>query len=137
LPGPVRHALYLHEARVAITPLAGRLRLAGTMELSGLNHRINPRRVAAIGRAGHRFLCDWPAEVSPASVWVGGRPMTPDGLPVIGLAPGFTNLAIASGHAMLGMTLAPATGEAIAELVMTGRAPATISPFRADRWGGV
>lgn len=133
-PVSVRHALYLHEARVAITPLTGRLRLAGTMELSGLNHRIEPRRVAAISRAGTGFLRGWPDGVSPTRVWAAGRPMTPDGLPVIGLAPGISNLAIASGHAMLGVTLAPATGEAIAELLTTGRAPAVIAPFRADRW---
>ncbi|MDQ3695805.1 MAG: FAD-dependent oxidoreductase, partial [Chloroflexota bacterium] len=135
LPEPVRHALYLHEDRVAITPLAGRLRLAGTMELSGLNHQIEPRRVAAIARAGAGFLRDWPEGATPDTVWAGGRPMTPDGLPVIGLAPGFGNLAIASGHAMLGVTLAPATAEAIAELLTTGAAPAAIAPFRADRFG--
>ena len=131
---PVRHALYLHEDRVAITPLTGRLRLAGTMELSGLNHRIDQRRVKAIVRAGGRCLRDWPAAAVPATVWAGGRPMTPDGLPVIGLAPGFQNLAVASGHAMLGLTLAPATGEAIADLLTTGAAPATLAPFRPDRF---
>lgn len=135
LPASVRHALYLHEARVAITPLTGRLRLAGTMELTGLNHRIDPRRVAAISQAGAGFLRSWPANSSPTTVWAGGRPMTPDGLPVIGLAPGFSNLAVASGHAMLGVTLAPATGEAIAELLSSGQAPAVIAPFRADRFG--
>jgi D-amino-acid dehydrogenase len=104
------------------------------MELSGLNHRIDPRRVAAISRAGARFLRDWPAGATPATVWAGGRPMTPDGLPVIGMAPGVQNLAIASGHAMLGVTLAPATGEAIADLLTTGEPPAVIAPFQPSRF---
>jgi D-amino-acid dehydrogenase len=134
MPDPVRHAMYLHEERVALTPMHGRLRLAGTMELSGLNHRINPRRVEAISRAASEFLRGWPKNAKPATVWTGGRPLTPDGLPVIGMAPGFTNLAIASGHSMLGVTLATVTGEAIAEVLTTGIAPPDIEPFRASRF---
>ena len=135
LPRPLRHALYLHEARVAVTPLDGLVRLAGTMELSGLNDRIAPGRVAAIARAGASFLRGWPADPGRAVAWAGARPMTPDGLPVIGLAPGFGNLAVASGHAMLGVTLAPATGEAIAELLTTGRVPEVVRPFDPGRFG--
>ena len=62
-------------------------------------------------------------------IWNGPRPMTPDGLPVIGRLPGYRNLIVASGHAMLGVTLAPATGEAVAELITTGHAPDVITPF--------
>jgi D-amino-acid dehydrogenase len=60
--------------------------------------------------------------------------MTPDGLPIIGWLPGYHNLAVASGHAMLGVTLAPATGDAIAELIATGRAPEVIGPFDPARF---
>lgn len=134
LPEPITHAMYLHEERVAMTPMHGRLRLAGTMELSGLNHRINPRRVEAISRAASEFLRDWPKNAKPATVWTGGRPLTPDGLPVIGMAPGFTNLAVASGHSMLGVTLATVTGEAIAEVLTTGHTPPALEPFRASRF---
>ena len=136
LPDPIRAPLYLHEARVAVTPLAGLVRLAGTMELAGLNGRIAPRRAAAIAAAGAASVRGWPTDPSRATVWVGFRPMTPDGLPVIGLAPGFGNLAVAGGHAMLGVTLAPATGEAIAALLTTGRAPDVILPFDPGRFGG-
>ncbi len=129
-----RRALYLHEARVAVTPFAGAVRLAGTMELSGLHDRIAPRRVAAIARAGAAYLRGWPVDHAGAAVWTGSRPMTPDGLPVIGLLSDFTNLAVASGHAMLGVTLAPATGEAVADLLLTGRAPAVIQPFDPGRF---
>ena len=134
LSTPVRHALYLHEERVAITPFQGRLRFAGMMELSGLNHRLAPHRLRAISQAGSRIFTGWPANTRPATVWAGGRPLTPDGLPVIGLAPGFGNLAVASGHAMLGLTLGPATGAAIADLITTGTLPPVLTPFRVDRF---
>ncbi|MEX1158557.1 MAG: FAD-binding oxidoreductase, partial [Thermomicrobiales bacterium] len=62
-------------------------------------------------------------------VWVGMRPLTPDGLPVIGRAPGGDNLYVATGHQMLGMTLAPATGQALAELMLTGQSEVDLFPF--------
>lgn len=133
-PVAVGRAVYLHEARVAVTPLAGLLRLSGTMEFSGLNREIPPARVAAIARAGQRYFRDWPAVPGGAATWSGMRPMTPDGLPVIGRAPGFGNLALASGHAMLGVTLAPASGEALADLLTTGRVPDVLQPFDPGRF---
>jgi D-amino-acid dehydrogenase len=137
-PHQPRRPLYLHETRVAITPLNGMVRLAGTMEFSGLNHEIRSERVAAIARSAGWALRGWP-QPAPLSgpdvrVWTGPRPMTPDGLPVIGWAPGYQNLAIASGHAMLGVTLAPPTGEAVATLVAEGRTPDEIAPFTPARF---
>jgi D-amino-acid dehydrogenase len=139
LPEPVRRPLYLHETRVTITPLEGMIRLAGTMELSGLNHDVRQERVAAIARSAAWAIRGWP-ERTPTSgpgvrVWNGPRPMTPDGLPVIGRVPGYRNLIVASGHAMLGVTLAPATGEAVAELITTGHEPDVIAPFDPARFG--
>ncbi|MEA2512563.1 MAG: D-amino-acid dehydrogenase [Thermomicrobiales bacterium] len=133
-PFPVRHALYLHEARVAVTPLDGLTRLAGTMEFSGINDRIRPERVAAIARAGATGLRNWPTDLGTARAGSGMRPMTPDGLPVIGPLKGYRNLTVASGHAMLGVTLAPATGEAIAEVITTGRTPDILRPFDPGRF---
>jgi D-amino-acid dehydrogenase len=133
-PIGVAHAIYLHEARVAVTPLDGMVRLAGTMEFAGIDDRIRPERVAAIARAGARALRGWPTDPGAARVGSGLRPMTPDGLPVIGLLRGFHNLAVASGHAMLGLTLAPATAEAVAELLTTGRPPEVLRPFDPRRF---
>ncbi|MDP9364886.1 MAG: FAD-dependent oxidoreductase [Chloroflexota bacterium] len=133
-PRPVNHALYLHELRVAVTPLDGMVRLAGTMEFSGLNNTIRPDRVAAIARAGVTALRDWPTDPTVPRIGSGLRPMTPDGLPVIGWLPGFRNLAVASGHAMLGVTLAPATGAAIAELLANGDTPEAIRAFNPARF---
>lgn len=138
LPRPVGRPLYLHETRVAVTPLDGMIRLSGTMELSGLNHHIRPERVAAIARSAGWALRGWPRETPTAGpnvrVWTGPRPMTPDGLPVIGWLPGYRNLAVASGHAMLGVTLATATGEAVAEMMATGTAPEIIGAFDPTRF---
>lgn len=138
LAEPVRRPLYLHETRVAITPLDGMIRLAGTMEFSGLNHVLRPERIAAIARSASWALRGWP-EVTPTSgpgvqLWTGTRPMTPDGLPMIGWLPGYHDIAIASGHAMLGMTLGPSTGAAIAELFTTGSAPEAAKPFTPKRF---
>jgi D-amino-acid dehydrogenase len=138
LPEPVRRPLYLHESRVAVTPLDGMVRLAGTMELSGLNHDMRQERVAAIVRSAGWAIRGWPEQMPGAEpgvrIWNGPRPMTPDGLPVIGRLPGYRNLIVASGHAMLGVTLAPATGEAVAELITTGHVPEVVAPFDPARF---
>ena len=138
LPRPVGRPLYLHETRVAVTPLDGMIRLSGTMELSGLNHHIRPERVAAIARSAGWALRGWPRETPTAGpnvrVWTGPRPMTPDGLPVIGWLPGYRNLAVASGHAMLGVTLATATGEAVAEMMATAGVPGILAAFDPGRF---
>jgi D-amino-acid dehydrogenase len=139
LPHPVSRPLYLHETRVAITPLEGMVRLAGTMELSGLNHDVRQERVTAIAHSAGWAIDGWPRKTPMSGpgvrIWNGPRPMTPDGLPVIGWLPGYRNLIVASGHAMLGVTLAPATGEAVTDLIITGRAPDVIAPFDPARFG--
>jgi D-amino-acid dehydrogenase len=113
--------MFLEEARVTATPLAGRLRLTGTLELSGLDLRVDPIRLEAIGRAARRVL-RLPASAAPARVWRGLRPCAPDGLPIVGATEGIANLYLATGHAMLGIALAPVTGEIVADLV-TGAPP--------------
>jgi len=135
LPAPValRQALYLHEARVAMTPYAGRLRLSGTMELTGLDTSISRRRTAAIARAGSRALRTWPIGTQPTRVSAGLRPLTPDGLPVIGALRGHPNVFVASGHSMLGVTLGPATGEALAARI-AGEPAEVLEPFDPQRF---
>ena len=129
----VQRPLDLIEARVAVTPFDAGLRLAGTMELSGLNVRLETRRVESISRAGDRYLGEWRGGRSER-VWVGMRPLTPDGLPVIGRAPGSDNVYVAGGHQMLGVTLAPATGEALASLILDGGAEELLQPFDPARF---
>lgn len=129
----ITRPLDLIEARVAVTPFDEGLRLAGTMELSGLNLKLEPRRVEAIRQAGDRYLGDWRGGRNER-VWVGMRPLTPDGLPVIGRVPGTDNLYVASGHQMLGVTMAPATGEVVAELMIDGTSHVDLQPFAPGRF---
>lgn len=135
LPRPAavpRRAVYLSEARVGVTPLPDRLRLAGTMEFGGDQDRVDLRRARGILTAAGTYLSDPVAEnVLP---WSGLRPMTPDGLPLIGPVPGVPRVVLATGHAMLGITLGPRTGELVADLVLTGRASPVLAPFAADRF---
>jgi D-amino-acid dehydrogenase len=128
LPVRPRTPLYLLEAKVAVTEMGRRVRLAGLMELSGVDPRMDPRRVQAMARHASPYLAGWPVG-GVDEQWAGLRPMTPDGLPVIGRVPGRDNVFVATGHAMLGVTLGPVTGEAIADLIAGG----SDEPFHAFR----
>ncbi len=123
----------LTETRVAVTPMGQNLRLAGTMELSGMDLSIQPRRVEAIHQAPNAFL-DLELPPVPESPWAGLRPCSPDGLPYIGAFGAIPNLIAATGHAMLGIGLAPVTGKLVAD-VASGTAPALpLAAFRPDRF---
>ena len=122
------------ESRFVASPMDGMIRIAGTMEFSGINDIVRQERVAALARGAARALRGWPEGTGGAIIGCGLRPITPDGLPVIGWLPGFRNLAVASGHAMLGVTLCASTGDAVAELVTSGRAPDVIGPFDPARF---
>jgi D-amino-acid dehydrogenase len=138
-PSPVqpRSSIYLHEDRVAVSPFENGMRLSGTMELSGVSERFTERRINAIHKAGKKLLNGWPQDSEPVHVWTGMRPMAPDGLPVLGMVPGFSNLSVASGHAMLGVTLAAVTGVQMAQLLTTGTVPEIIKPFSVNRFRGI
>jgi D-amino-acid dehydrogenase len=136
--GPLRAGIpiYMEEARVIATPLNGRLRLAGTLELAGLDMSVDPVRLDALGDAARRTLT-LPHDSRVVGVWRGLRPCPPDGLPAIGRAPGVEDLFLATGHAMLGITLAPATAEIVASQVQ-GTCPAhDTAPFDPSRFAGV
>lgn len=108
----------LNEARVAVTPLGDRLRFAGTMELGATESGINRAKIRGIQRSIQQH---YPAfegfDFSPFSIWSGLRPITPDGLPHIGRADSYGNLWIAAGHAMMGQSLGPVTGECLSKLI--------------------
>ena len=107
--------LLLAEAKVGVTPIGDRLRLAGTLELAGLDLTINERRVEAIRRGAGTFL-DGLEGAATGDVWRGLRPCTPDGLPILGRSPAFDNLILATGHAMIGVSLGPVTGALVAQI---------------------
>lgn len=125
--------LYLGDVKVGSTPFNGAYRFAGTMELSGINERLDRRRLDGIRRVIGRYFRD-PVLDAAGVEWVGMRPLTPDGLPLLGAAPGIDNLFVATGHAMLGITLAPVTGRVMGEL-MTGKAVSSpLGPFAPGRF---
>ena len=125
--------LKLLEARTAITPFDEHTRVSGAIELGGLRVRMRSRAVEAVHAAACRYLRGWNG-TRIREPWAGLRPMTPDGLPVIGRIPATANAYIATGHSTLGVTLGPATGDRLAELILTGRRPAVLEPFAPDRF---
>ena len=106
------------EAKVAVTPMADKLRFAGTLELAGMDLSINHRRVAAIVNSVPQYVPAWdPDELELIEVWRGLRPCSPDGLPYLGRARDCENLTVAAGHGMIGISLGPVTGQITAQLV--------------------
>jgi D-amino-acid dehydrogenase len=114
-----RHPILLDAAHVVMTPLDGGTRIAGMMELNRRHDRFDRRRVEAIVAAARPYLRGARWEERSAE-WVGPRPMTPTGLPLIGPIGDSGRAFVAAGHNMYGVTLAPATGRAITRLITGG-----------------
>ena len=122
-PQPMHHCAILTEARVAVTPMGQAMRFGGTMEIAGLNEAISPRRVQGIIRAAGRYFPAYALErFQNVEPWAGLRPCSPDGLPYLGRTQAAPNLLIATGHAMMGLSLAPVTGQ-IAGRLLDGEPP--------------
>ena len=125
----------LSEARVAVTPMGDALRFAGTMELAGIDEGINPARVRGIVNSVTRYFPDMTsAQLQQATPRSGLRPCSPDGLPYVGRVARFSNLSVATGHAMMGISLGPITGKLMAE-ILSGEAPScSIEGLSPDRY---
>jgi D-amino-acid dehydrogenase len=129
----------LSEARVAVTPMGTSLRIGGTMEVTstpaGIDTRISPARVRGITRAMTEYFPDFKAEdFRDAPVWSGLRPCSPDGMPYIGRFSRYSNLSAATGHSMMGVSLAPITGKIMAE-ILSGQEPSIdIRALSPDRY---
>ena len=125
----------LSESRVAVTPMGDTLRIGGTLELAGMDHSINQRRVAAILNAVPRYLPSFDiGSHEILETWCGLRPCTPDGLPFLGRVPDFSNLVVAAGHAMIGVSLGPVTGKLVRRIIAGERAETDID-LRSTRGG--
>jgi D-amino-acid dehydrogenase len=137
LPAPrerPRRSVLLQEARVAVTPMGDSLRVGGTMEIGAFGAGIHPPRIEGIVRSFTRaFPAFTPADFAAIPPWSGLRPLSHDGLPHIGRFPRYENLAVATGHAMLGVSLAPITGRLIAQIVSGEPASIDLSLLRPDR----
>ena len=127
----------LAEARVAVTPMGQTLRFGGTMEMSGINHDISPTRIRGITESAARYFPAFnSSHFESLEPWAGLRPCSPDGLPYLGRTTAATNLVVATGHAMLGLSLGPITGQSVAQLI-NGESPCVMSPLLSpDRYNG-
>jgi D-amino-acid dehydrogenase len=117
------HCAILTEARVAVTPIGSALRFGGTMEIAGIDTTINPARIRGIVNAVPQYFPEFSAaDFDGIQPWSGLRPCSPDGLPYIGRFGAYQNLSVATGHAMMGLSLGPITGRVVAAL-LTGETP--------------
>jgi len=124
----------LVESKAAVTPMHGFTRFAGTMEIAGINHSINKVRVEAIAKAATKYYPDIKLTIEEKNdAACGLRPVTPDGLPYIGKSKKCKNLTIATGHAMMGWSMATATGKLVQEGI-DGKSPSIKTEmFHPDR----
>ncbi len=116
-PGAPSQPLYLETPKVAISVFDGAVRLSGTLELGATSLAVSRRRLAAITAAARDALPRWQVPQGSED-WAGMRSLSPDGLPYIGAVEGLHGLHVATGHATLGITLAPLTGELLASQII-------------------
>lgn len=132
----VRMPSLLLEGRVAVTPMGSSLRFGGTLEIGGTDRSINMNRVKGIVETIPKYYPEMTVQIpDEKTVWSGLRPCSPDGLPYIGRSGKYQNLIIATGHSMMGMSLGPATGKLVTELVNEERTCMDISGFSPGRFG--
>jgi D-amino-acid dehydrogenase len=128
-----RQALLLGERRVAVTPMGDLLRFTGRLELSSLDTTVNQTQIAAIEQAVREYIrIDEQLQIN--ETWAGLRPTTPDGMPIIGFSARHANLLLATGHAMLGLSLGPGTGQLVAELANGAEPAFDLRPLSAQRF---
>ena len=123
------------EARVAVTPMGDTLRFGGTMEIAGLNEDINPVRVRGIIKAAVKYFPKFtPDDFADVRPWRGLRPCSPDGMPYLGRTARFPNLTIATGHAMMGLSLGPITGKLVGEIISGEKPSLDLTLLNPDRY---
>ena len=130
--GP-RRRLLLADELVAVSPMGERLRFSGWFELGRFDDRLPPDRFAYVERGARSRVCLDPV-LEEKQRWAGFRPVTPDGVPIIGRAPAWRNVFYAAGHAMLGVTLAPATGRLVAQMICGQQTDVEAAPFSPERF---
>ena len=133
--GKVQHPALLLEARVALTPMNGQVRIGGTMELAAVNHKINQNRVEGIVRSVPQYYPEFQLPMpEEKDIWHGFRPCSADGLPYLGNSAKLENLTIAGGLGMMGLSLGPAVGKTVADLINNTRTGTDIRLFDPERF---
>lgn len=131
----IKQATILTEQKVAVSPYGETIRFGGTMEIAGTNQSINMNRVKGIFESINRYYPEFQSKFPEENkIWKGLRPCSPDGLPYIGFAPGYSNVLVGSGHSMMGISLAPATGKILAELHQQKDTSMEIQGFEVGRY---
>lgn len=128
-----RQALILGDRRVAVSPFGNLIRVTGRLEVGEYSTTPEPRWIQRLeGFAREYIRLDEKLDIK--ETWAGLRPVTPDGMPIIGCSPHHSNLTVATGHAMLGLSLGPGTGQVVAELVNGQETAFDLSPFGMERF---
>jgi D-amino-acid dehydrogenase len=128
-------ALYLEGPKVAISVFDEGVRVSGTLELGARSLTLSSRRLGAITAAAQEAMPGWRMPSRPAD-WAGMRSLSPDGLPLVGPVPGLEGVHLATAHATLGITLAPASAEMLAQRLLDGAASGAAAAFDPGRLVG-
>lgn len=138
LPNPIELpnvCSILCEAKVAVTPIGNSLRFGGTMQIGQINHSIDPPRVQGIIKSVLEYLPRFrTTHFDGIEPWCGLRPVSPDGLPYIGRVRAIQNLTVATGHAMMGLSLGPVTGEIVGQIVNDQKPRFPLERLSPDRY---
>ncbi len=125
--------MVLEESHVVVTPMRSAYRLGSTMEFAGYDDSLPQSRLEILERAARRYLRE-PVADPIEEAWFGWRPMVYDGKPLIGFSPALRNVCIAAGHGMLGLSMAPATGKLVAQLLGGEETHVDLAPYRVTRF---
>ena len=132
---PPRYPSLLLETRAAVTPMGKDLRLAGTMEIGSNGDEINIKRVKGyLNKIKDYYPGIDPVLPERKDIWFGHRPCSPDGLPYIGKSGKIKNLIFATGHAMMGLSMGPATGKIVQEIIDNKKLSLELTPFKPERY---
>lgn len=130
----LQHAALLLEARVAVTPMHGQIRFSGTMELGPANDRIYRNRVEGIVASVPNYFPDLDVDYPEDQIWFGYRPCSPDGIPYLGRLDKVSNVTVAGGSGMMGVSLGPAFGKIVADTLADRSPEVEINTFKPDRF---
>lgn len=132
---PLSVPAILTEGRVAVTPMGAALRFAGTMEIAGGDLSQNLSRIRGMQKTIPQYFPEFgPEDFQGVPTWCGLRPCSPDGLPYVGRFRRLPNLYIATGHAMMGVSLAPVTGHLISQLLTGDATPPDLAALDPERY---
>ena len=131
----IRQPAILSEKKVTVSPYGKKIRFGGTMEITGLNLRMSPQRVKGIVESIGQYYTGHEQTIPTAeNVWRGLRPVSPDGMPYIGFSKWYNNVVFATGHSMMGLSLATATGKIVSDLIAGDDPPFSLHAFSPDRY---